>query len=157
MRVAGRVSVACFAAHAQAAAIVVAALWVAIVATAEISVTDFFQVRTFAEEVYTQAALGAFDFSDEQGAAERGAERRSPLYRRAGLWIGLLLSTALALVAIVAAARLFADLADAPHRPPWIWRLERRRWPAAIVLWCIMLLVAGVPLGNLLVQGGRSM
>ena len=43
-------------------AIIVAALWVAIVASAEISVTDFFQVRTFAEEVYTQSALGAFDF-----------------------------------------------------------------------------------------------
>src|SRR6478752_8041016 len=42
-------------------AIVLAGVWVAIMTTTEISVTDFFQVRTFAEEVYTQAVLGTFD------------------------------------------------------------------------------------------------
>src|SRR3954454_8469888 len=42
-------------------AIVLAGVWVAIMTTIEISVTDFFQVRTFAEELYTQAALGTFD------------------------------------------------------------------------------------------------
>ena len=36
----------------------VAAVWVATVVMTEISVTDFFQVRTFAEEVYTQARIG---------------------------------------------------------------------------------------------------
>src|SRR6185295_1409150 len=44
-----------------APAIGVAAVWIATVVLTEISVTDFFQVRTFAEEVYTQAALGTFD------------------------------------------------------------------------------------------------
>ena len=44
-----------------APAIVVAALWIVTIVMAEISVTDFFQVRTFAEEVYTQSALGTFD------------------------------------------------------------------------------------------------
>jgi iron(III) transport system permease protein len=44
-----------------APAIVLAGVWVAIMTTTEISVTDFFQVRTFAEEVYTQSALGTFD------------------------------------------------------------------------------------------------
>ncbi|MEX0613842.1 MAG: hypothetical protein WD229_17120, partial [Pirellulales bacterium] len=61
-----------------AAAFFVAGLWVAVVATAEISVTDFFQVRTFAEEVYTQAALGAFDFGGDEALSA------------SGLWIGLL-------------------------------------------------------------------
>ncbi len=51
-----------------APAIVLAGVWVAIMTTTEISVTDFFQVRTFAEEVYTQAALGTFDASGEQEA-----------------------------------------------------------------------------------------
>ena len=62
-------------------------LWVAIVATVEISVTDFFQVRTFAEEVYTQAALGTFDLID------CGCGRRASPLSAAGLWIGLLLSS----------------------------------------------------------------
>jgi iron(III) transport system permease protein len=129
------------------AAIILAALWVAIVTSVEISVTDFFQVRTFAEEVYTQSALGTFDFV---GAA---AEDPMPL-SALGLFWGLILSTILALVAIVAAGRLFAYLTDAPHRPTWIWRLGHFRLPAAIILWSILLLTAFVPLGNLLYKVG---
>src|SRR3954465_15586688 len=43
-------------------AVAVAGLWIATIVLTEISVTDFFQVRTFAEEVYTQAALGSFGY-----------------------------------------------------------------------------------------------
>ena len=51
--------------------------------------------------------------------------------------------------------RLFADLADAPHRAPWIWRLKAARWPVAILsVAAVMLLVAGVPLGNLAYKAG---
>lgn len=130
-------------------AIIVAALWVAVVASAEISVTDFFQVRTFAEEVYTQSALGAFDFFSPATGAEAPTQLSA-----AGLWAGLLLSTVLALVAMVAAWQLVVDLADAPARPPWIWRLGRMRWPVAALLWSIMLLVAGLPLANLAYKAG---
>ncbi len=98
-------------------AIILAALWVAIVTSVEISVTDFFQVRTFAEEVYTQSALGTFDF------VVAAAEDPMPL-SALGLFWGLILSTILALMAIVAAGRLFVYLTDAPHRPTWIWRLR---------------------------------
>jgi ABC-type Fe3+ transport system permease subunit len=126
-----------------------AAIWVAIVASVEISVTDFFQVRTFAEEVYTQFALGTFDFL----VPTANALDKSPL-AASGLFLGLILSTLLALLAIVAAGRLFAHLTDAPHRPTWIWRLKRERIPAAIVLWSILLLVAAVPIGNLIYKAG---
>jgi iron(III) transport system permease protein len=138
------------------AAIMMAALWVAIVASVEISVTDFFQVRTFAEEVYTQSALGTFDVSGEPGAgsSEQAAIDGSPLLGASGLFLGLVLSTLLALIAIVAAGRLFAYLADAMHRPTWIWRLHRGRRPAAIALWSILFLVAAVPLANLLYKAG---
>src|SRR5438477_5231237 len=98
-----------------APAIVLAGVWVAIMTTTEISVTDFFQVRTFAEEVYTQSALGTLDFSGEQraGSNEQDATSsqgvlpapRSPLaaLSATGLWSGLALSTALALAAIAVA------------------------------------------------------
>lgn len=119
-----------------APAVVLAGVWVAIMTTTEISVTDFFQVRTFAEEVYTQSALGTFDV----GAA--------------GLWSGLLLSTCLALAAIAASSRLFADLVDATHRRPWLWRLKAWRGPIAILLWVSMFFLAGVPLGNLFYKVG---
>jgi ABC-type Fe3+ transport system permease subunit len=126
------------------------------VAAAEISVTDFFQVRTFAEEVYTQAALGSFDVV---GPPSRGGQGAAPLaapteLSAIGLWLGLALSTVLALAAIVADAKLFVDFAQAVHRPPWIWRLGRLRWPAAILLGCIILLVVGLPLGNLTYKAG---
>jgi iron(III) transport system permease protein len=147
-----------------APAIVLAGVWVAIVTTTEISVTDFFQVRTFAEEVYTQAALGTFDASDvgSPGQGGTGAARLAaptsaaplPALSASGRWSGLLLSTLLALMAIVAASWLFADLTDAPHRSPWIWRLKNWRWPVAIALWLSLLLLAGVPLGNLFYKAG---
>jgi iron(III) transport system permease protein len=131
------------------AALLVAAVWVAIVAAVEISVTDFFQVRTFAEEVYTQAALGTFDLVDSTATVEQ----QTPL-PGSGLIVGLALSTMIAFAAIVAARRFFADLTDAPYRPPWIWRLTHGRVPAAMILWSILLAVAGVPLGNLVYKAG---
>jgi ABC-type Fe3+ transport system permease subunit len=149
-----------------APAIVLAGVWVAIMTTTEISVTDFFQVRTFAEEVYTQAALGTFDVSGEQGAGSKEQEQSAdkvmlpapgsplPALSASGLWSGLLLSTILALTTIIAVSRLFTDLADVPHRPPWIWRLKNWRWPAAILLWLSLLLMTGVPLGNLIYKAG---
>ncbi len=123
--------------------IVLAGVWVVIMTTTEISVTDFFQVRTFAEEVYTQSALGTFDTSGDL-----------PALSAIGLWSGLLLSTVVALAALTAAGPLFADLSDVPHRPPWLWRLKNRRWPAAFLVWLSMLLLAGVPLGNLFYKAG---
>jgi iron(III) transport system permease protein len=128
--------------------LLVAALWIAIVAAAEISVTDFFQVRTFAEEVYTQSALGTIDVF---APPDDGQDYELNAF---GLWIGLALSNMLAIVCIIAAAQLFADFTDTPHRPPWIWRLASLRWLTVLVASCIILLVAGIPLGNLLYKAG---
>jgi iron(III) transport system permease protein len=128
-----------------APSIAIAAVWVAIIASVEISVTDFFQVRTFAEEVYTQAALGTFDFSSDSTSSSFGA---------LGMWLGISLSTLLALVALLAARRLLVDLANASLRQSWRWRLGRGRWPAALLLGFILLLVAGVPLATLVYKAG---
>jgi iron(III) transport system permease protein len=129
-------------------AFVVAALWVAIVAAAEISVTDFFQVRTFAEEVYTQSALGTIDFFAPTGDGQHYE------LSAMGLWIGVALSTLLALAAIAAASKLFLDFTEPPHRPTWIWRLARARWLAVLAISCVGVLVAGIPLCNLLYKAG---
>ena len=104
-----------------AAAFVVAALWVAIVAAAEISVTDFFQVRTFAEEVYTQAALGTFDFVAPAGDDEISTALCPP----AGLWIGLAICRhSLARRRDRRRRQSYSPTSpSAIHRPPWIWRL----------------------------------
>lgn len=132
-----------------AAAIVVAAVWVAMVASSEISVTDLFQVRTFAEEVYTEAALGAFDFS----TASTDAPGEGSLSVRS-LWIGVALAALLAFAALAAGRSFFDDLAHAPERRPWTWQLARGRWPAAIGLWFVLAIIAGAPLGNLIYKAG---
>ena len=142
-----------------APAIAIAAVWIAAVVMTEISVTDFFQVRTFAEEVYTQAALGTFDYSvADIGPPSRGGPGATllaaPTLPALGLWSGLLLSMVVALAVIAGARRLFADLADAPQRDPWIWRLKTGRWPAALALACSMFILAGVPLVNLAYKAG---
>jgi iron(III) transport system permease protein len=135
-------------------AIIMAGIWVTIVTTTEISVTDFFQVRTFAEEVYTQSALGTFDQTGTAVPNQSATDVGQRALSATGLWSGLLLSTALALIAILAASRLFTDFGDASQRQPWIWHLKKWRWPAAALLWLGMLLLAGVPLGNLFYKAG---
>jgi iron(III) transport system permease protein len=136
------------------AAIVVAGLWTAVVASGEISVTDLFQVRTFAEEVYTQAALGAFDLADPVRADERPSGDAAVPLSAGGLWLGLALSVLLASMVLVAGRRLIAELSDVPHRARWIWRFRGARWPMAVAMWLGVVLVAGVPLGNLVYKAG---
>ena len=38
--------------------VLAAAVWIAVICATEIAVTDLFQIRTFAEEIYTEASLG---------------------------------------------------------------------------------------------------
>ncbi len=153
-----------------APAAAVAAVWVAIVVSIEISVTDFFQVRTFAEEVYTQGVLGAFNSvdgvpADESArstanasavgnASQSTSERDSPPFTAAGLWIGLLLSTLLAVVALVVARGWISEMGQPSLRQRWLWRMGASRWGAAAFLSCTLLVVAGVPLGNMLYKAG---
>jgi iron(III) transport system permease protein len=152
-----------------AAAILVAAVWIAIVASAEISVTDVYQYRTFAEEVYTQAVLGAFDFTPSDEAALAAASKAATVPNAARsnspvqvdpalsprcLWFGLALSALLVVAALLAVGRLWDDLVHAPERPPWVWRIKTGKWPTAAALWTGLFLVAGVPLANLIYKAG---
>jgi iron(III) transport system permease protein len=132
-----------------APAIGVAALWIATIVMTEISVTDFFQIRTFAEEVYTQAALGSFGYVF--GSTPIGPADPLPAI---GFWSGMLISVGVAVLVIRGFTKLFADWSDASNRPPWIWRLRSGRWPAAILLALGILLFAGVPLANLAYKAG---
>jgi iron(III) transport system permease protein len=156
-----------------AGAIVVAAVWVAVVASAEISVTDVYQFRTFAEEVYTEAALGAFDFAATPGAAPappnapnqtrtegalssqaKGGTQVDPTLSLRSLWYGIALSSMLVIAVLLTGGRLWDDLAHTPERRPWRWRLGAGRWPAAALLWTGLFVVAGVPHANLLYKAG---
>lgn len=135
----------------SAGAVCVAAIWVAIVCVAEITITDVFQVRTFAEEIYTQTALGAFDpFSAGAGTAALEPIRVTA----SGLWLGLVFSLLLAVAAMVAARSVWSHVIDPAARRPWIARFRRGRLPIAVATWLCLTVLAGVPLVNLVQKAG---
>ncbi len=118
------------------AGVATAAGWVLLSTSAEMTVTDLFRVRTFAEELYTGFALG-------DGQAE-------------AWWTavpGILAESALILIAIAVALRA-APILQTPQRPARVYRLKRARAPAggAVLLCCAF--IAGIPLANLVAKAG---
>jgi len=118
------------------------ALWVAIICATEIAVTDLFQIRTFAEEIYTEATMGPL------GALPGGLLRTD-------LTIG---------VAIIAAAVGLALLLTLPWLPAaasiqvdqvWKWRPSRgaRLWIVAGV-WGLAGALLAPPLASLVWKAG---
>lgn len=122
------------------AAVGVAALWVAVSTASEITVTDLFQVRTYAEELYVEFAIGG-----EPGQPPLGA-------------IG---STAVVALLVVAALALAAGMGPLVRHATQqsalgglVFGLGRWRWPAALVVALVVLAVVGVPLASLAWKAG---
>lgn len=133
------------------AGVVVAALWIAVVCASEITVTDLFQVRTFAEEVYTAASLGALDAPPPDGAAFSNI---APALVASDLWVG---TVAIAFLVSAALGAIWALLPQVEFVSPsegWVWRLRRGRLGAAVFVWCCVALVIGAPLLGLLGKAG---
>jgi iron(III) transport system permease protein len=123
-----------------AGAIGAAALWVFVLVTTEITVTDTMQVRTFAEEVYTQLVVGD----------------RNAVLRSVALAVPLVLLTWLFLVCT--AFRLERDLpaADARLAPPLLFPLGRARWPMLALMLLGLAVLGGVPVASLIWKAGLS-
>lgn len=133
-RVLGRVTLA-----RTVGAIGAAALWVVVLVTTEITVTDTMQVRTFAEEVYTQLVVGD----------------RDAVVRSVALAAPLVLLTWLFLVGTV--SRLERDLPAAEAvAPPLLFPLGRARWPATGLVLFAIALFGGVPVASLVWKAGLS-
>lgn len=120
----------------MSAGVAIAAGWVLLATSVEMTVTDLFLVRTYAEELYSGFALG-----DSPAAAWQAAMP------------GMLAGSALILVALAAALRVVPTL-QTPERPARSYRLKRARRPAAGAVLLCCLLMAGVPLSNLVVKAG---
>lgn len=119
-----------------AGAVGVAALWVAVTVAGEMTVTDLFKVRTYAESIYT-------DFAVEQE----------------GLPLGFLPGAAIAAWLTLAALLLTAGL-TAAERPATAagtrpFRLGAWRWPCGLLAAAVVLTLIGVPLGNLVYTAGE--
>jgi iron(III) transport system permease protein len=121
------------------AAVLAAATWVALLALTEITVTDMMQVRTFAEEVYTQLVV-------DLEAVPRAVAVSLP---------AVVLSWA---VVLWATRRWEADL---PARqtldaPPLLYPLGRARGPLLVLVLGAVVILAGVPLASLIWKAGLA-
>lgn len=130
-----------------AAAIGAAALWVSLQAATEISVTDVMQVRTFAEEVYTQIVGGP---GVEEGIA-RAVAVTLPFVLLAALAVG---GMAWRWERRLPASR-GAD-ANPLARTPLLFGLGRWRWPLALLLGVLTGALLFVPLGSLVWRAGLT-
>jgi iron(III) transport system permease protein len=124
------------------ASVLVAAVWVVVTISGEITVTDIFQVRTFAEELF----LG---FAMVGGAGENGLDTL-----RSYVVPPVLVSVWLVVVAAWVTRHLVpADDRPGLHAPRQIG-LGAWRCPAAICLFGLLVVIAGVPLGSLVAKAG---
>ena len=136
------------------AGVVAAALWVSVICFSEIAITDLFQVRTFAEEIYTAASMGALDGVAIDSALQPIDQVDVPRFVAGELWLGTL-AIVLLVVAALAAIWIWVPIANlispAGH---WIWQPRRGRWIVSTVGWLLAIVVVGAPLLGLLGKAG---
>ncbi|HWB14433.1 MAG TPA: ABC transporter permease subunit [Pirellulales bacterium] len=134
-----------------AGAMGVAALWIALVTAGEMTVTDFFQVRTFAEELYTAAALG--DIQPLGGGAGLLDSGSSPLGAPsvwAGIFTsGMMLAMALAMLVALAPMTRRTSVGDT-----LVFELGRGRWLAGAGMLLLVSLFIALPLASLAWKAG---
>lgn len=121
----------------SAGAIGVATLLVFVTTAGEMTATDLYRVRTYAEELYTQLAIG--------GTPGEAALAIAP---------GIVFTAWLVLAGLVICARLVPTETSPGVRPPWRFQLGAYRWLALAFLLVVLLIAVGVPLGSLLYKAG---
>jgi iron(III) transport system permease protein len=130
----------------SAPAIAAAALWVALQSATEIAVTDMMQVRTFAEEVYTQFVR-----------PERGRSGANAPQLVAGA-----LAVSLPAVLLIGALAFWAvrrwerrlPARETLLAPRYVFALGRLRWPCLALVLAAVALLTGVPLLGLVWKTG---
>jgi iron(III) transport system permease protein len=135
----------------------VAALWVAVATSTEMAVTDYFQVRTYAEEVYIDIQLGGDLSSAPLGGAFGllpGGTETDGDHVSLGVLPGVLICAWLVVAACVLVAQLLPVVRQAIHGPPLEFELGVWRGPAACFVAAVVLLTVALPLGSLAYKCG---
>ena len=114
-----------------------AAVWVAMYTGGEMTVTSIFSVRTYAEEVFNQIAT-----HDEATGAV------------VAMLPGILGTLVLLGIGVFCCFRLARPERPLNLRPGRVFALGGWRWPLVLGMLVAMLLLAGVPLGNLVYKAG---
>ena len=123
--------------------IVVAAVWILVTTAGEITVTDVFQIRTYAEELYIGYARNV---PEAQGA------NVAPL--EISRWVGIALTAWLALGALVVCVWLWPARYVTSRRSPFVVELGAWRWVTGAALIAFVIFWCGVPIGNLFFKLG---
>jgi iron(III) transport system permease protein len=123
-----------------AGGVLAAAVWIAVICATEIAVTDLFQIRTFAEEIYTQATLGSLT-GDPSGLL------------RSDLTVGVALIALLVCLALQFMAPWLPKAASIAAETTWRWRPVRERWAVLSVMGLSAALVV-MPLAGLVWKAG---
>ena len=121
------------------AAMGVAALWVLLSTASEMTVTDLYRVRTYAEVIYTGFALG----DDLRSAWLTAAP-------------GIAAGASLVVFTFVVASTAAPSLQTA-SRPPWTFRLGNWRWPAFLFALAVVIGTVAIPIGNLVYKAGETL
>jgi iron(III) transport system permease protein len=119
-------------------AVGLACIWVAVTTAGEMTVTDLFSIRTYSEEVYTQAAATASEL-DAAGPS---------------------ISPGIVITALLIVGGWALCFGISPGRRPsslsrcWTFRLGRWKYFYIPLTAIMFLLIAGVPLGSLVYKAG---
>ncbi len=121
--------------------VLAAVVWIAVICATEIAVTDLFQIRTFAEEIYTEASLGGL-------SGDASSLHSSDLAIGVAL-IALLVGFALRLIVpwMPKAASIAADAA-------WQWRPTQGRVAITAAIWLLFAAMTVVPVAGLVWKAG---
>ena len=133
-------------------AIVAAIFWNVLMVFGEMTVTDIFRVRTFAEEIYLNYLLDQ----------EVVAPSISPWIRqRPSFVVSVIQQIGIGLCIGAVAIKLLTQLAPIAKSnvagPPLTFRLNRYQWPFVFVCLLILLLMIGLPLGSLIYKAGLQL
>lgn len=134
-------------------AVGVAALWVALVTAGEMSVTDFFQVRTFAEELYTAFALGDIQPLG-RGPYATAYDPDSGILGPSGVWAGVIITGGMLAAALFLVAGLMPMTRRGSRRSALVFELRGWRWPAAVASFAVVAFATLVPLASLAWKAG---
>jgi iron(III) transport system permease protein len=128
------------------AAVGAAALWVALQTGTEVTVTDVLQVRTFAEEVYTQFVRPEPD--------PTAATAQAVVARAVAVSIPAVVLTWLLIVGAARSWERGLPPLTTLSGPPLLFRLGRARWPVLAALLLAVAVLAGVPVVSLVWKAG---
>lgn len=120
--------------------LILAAMWILVTVGTEMTVTDLYRVRTFAEEIYIDVPfVGAINTLE-------------PL-RPTGVATAVFVSSLVA-ITLVLLSRLVPPEHFPSHAPQRVFRLGRWRWPVAFVVGLLVLVLVGTPLLNVVYKAG---